>query len=126
MFQKRCFPVLALLTAGIALWLPVFAGAQSYRDIENSSPQEVVDAMSTKAVRGLANITTGWLEFPKQIYLTYKEDGVGKAVFVGPLKGLGMTLVRTVSGVGETATFFLAFPGFFDPYFEPSYAWQKE
>lgn len=85
-----------------------------------------VDAMSTKAVRGLANITTGWLEFPKQIYLTYKEDGVGKALFVGPLKGLGMTLVRTVSGVGETATFFLPFPGFFDPYFDPPYVWRKE
>ncbi|MFZ3209782.1 MAG: exosortase system-associated protein, TIGR04073 family [Geobacteraceae bacterium] len=126
MFQKRRFSSLVALSAVIVLWLPALAGAQSSRDVENSSPQDVVDAMSTKAVRGLANITTGWLEFPKQIYLTCKEDGVGKAVFVGPLKGLGMTLVRTVSGVGETATFFLAFPGFFDPYFEPPYVWQKE
>lgn len=126
MFQRRRSPSLVVLSAVIVLWLPALAGAQSSRDVENSSPQEVVGAMSTKAVRGLANITTGWLEFPKQIYLTYKEDGVGKALFVGPLKGLGMTLVRTVSGVGETATFFLPFPGFFDPYFEPPYVWQKE
>lgn len=94
--------------------------------IENSSPQEIVDAMANKAVRGVANVTTGWLELPKQIYLTYKEDGVVKGVVVGPLKGVGMTLVRTVSGLCETVTFFVAFPGFYDPYVEPPYVWQKE
>lgn len=94
--------------------------------IENSSPQEVVDAMANKAVRGVANVTTGWLELPKQVYLTYKEDGIVKSVLVGPLKGVGMTLVRTVSGLCETVTFFVAFPGFFDPYVEPAYVWQKE
>lgn len=126
MSRKELYCLLAALCVGVALWLPDRAGAESYRTIEGSSPQEVVDAMSTKAVRGLANITTGWLEFPKQIYLTFKEDGVAKGLFVGPLKGVGMTLVRTVVGVGETATFFVAFPGFFDPYFEPAYVWQKE
>jgi putative exosortase-associated protein (TIGR04073 family) len=45
---------------------------------------------------------------------------------VGPLKGIGMTVVRTVAGAGETATFYLAYPGFYDPYFDPAYVWQKE
>jgi putative exosortase-associated protein (TIGR04073 family) len=102
------------------------AGADSYRTIENSSPQEVVDGIATKAVRGLANVTTGWLEFPKQIYLTYKEDGAAKGIFVGPLKGMGMALVRSVAGVGEFVTCFVAYPGFYDPYFDPAYVWQKE
>ena len=102
------------------------AGADSYRTIENSSPQEVVDGIATKAVRGVANVTTGWLEFPKQIYLTYKEDGVAKGIFVGPLKGIGMTLVRSVAGLGEFFTCFVAYPGFYDPYFDPAYVWQKE
>jgi putative exosortase-associated protein (TIGR04073 family) len=104
----------------------VVADADSYRTIENSSPQEVVDGIATKAVRGLANVTTGWLEFPKQIYLTYKEDGAAKGIFVGPLKGIGMTLVRSVTGVGEFLTCFVAYPGFYDPYFDPAYVWQKE
>ena len=102
------------------------ASADDYRFIENASPQEIVDGMANKAVRGVANVATGWVEFPKQIYLTFKEDGVAKGVFVGPLKGVGMTLVRTAVGAAEVLTFFVAYPGFFNPYFDPAFAWQKE
>jgi putative exosortase-associated protein (TIGR04073 family) len=107
------------LTAHLAL-------ADDYRTVENAGPQEVVDAMATKAGRGLANTATGWVEFPKQIYITAKDDGIAKGLFVGPIKGLGMTLVRTVSGVLEVMTFFVPFPGFYDPYFDPAYVWKKE
>lgn len=96
------------------------------RNVDTSPPQEVVDGMANKLVRGVANIGTGWLEFPKQIYLTFKDEGVAKGMTVGPIKGVGMTLVRTLAGVGETATFFVAFPGFYEPYFDPAYVWQKE
>lgn len=96
------------------------------RSVDSASPQEVVDGMANKLVRGVANIGTGWMEFPKQIYLTCRDDGFAKGLTVGPLKGIGMTVVRTVSGAGETATFFLAYPGFYDPYFDPAYVWQKE
>lgn len=102
------------------------AYAGKYDTVETSSPQKIVDGMANKAARGMANITTGWLEFPKQIYLTYNEDGPARGVYVGPLKGLGMTIVRTVSGFGELATFFIPFPGFYEPYFDPAYVWQKE
>jgi putative exosortase-associated protein (TIGR04073 family) len=111
--------VLAAAQCGIAF-------ADNYQTIENSSPQDVVDGMAGKAGRGLANIATGWLELPKQIYTTSKEDGVARGISLGPLKGLGMTLVRTVSGVGELMTFFVAYPGFYDPYFDPAFVWQKE
>jgi putative exosortase-associated protein (TIGR04073 family) len=107
--------------------LPAFAAPGSrYDTIENSSPQKLVDAMANKAARGIANTALGWVEFPKQIYLTTSEDGVAKGVFVGPVKGVGMTLIRTVVGVAEFVTFFVAYPGFYDPYFEPDYVWQKE
>lgn len=121
---KRLFSAtlicLALVLPGRMAW----AGA--YDTVENSSPQKVVDGMATKAVRGMANMATGWLEFPKQIYLKYGEDGAVKGILVGPLKGFGMTLVRTASGVGELATFFIPWPGFYDPYFEPAFVWEKE
>lgn len=128
MVMKRLLSAVLICTAlgvlpGKMAWA---ATGDRYSSIENSSPQKVVDGMATKAVRGMANLTTGWLEFPKQIYLTYKEDGAAKGIFVGPLKGLGMTLVRTVSGAGELATFFVAWPGFYDPYFDPAFVWQKE
>lgn len=121
-----------LLCAVAVLWGILAQGfsekafAESYRSIESSSPQEVVSGMANKAARGVTNVATGWLEFPKQIYTTYKEDGVAKGILVGPIKGVGMTLVRTFAGVGETLTFFVAYPGFYDPYFDPAYVWQKE
>lgn len=82
--------------------------------------------MATKGVRGAANILTGWAEFPKQIYITGKESGWGRGVVIGPLKGIGMAVVRTVTGVGELLTFFVAYPGFYDPWIEPRYVWLKE
>jgi putative exosortase-associated protein (TIGR04073 family) len=114
--------VLALCTVGMERQVL----ATSTRTIDDASPQEIVDGMSNKVARGVANVATGWLEFPKQIYITSKEEGYAKGIFVGPVKGLGMTLVRTAAGIGETFTFFLAYPGFYDPLFYPSYVWQKE
>jgi putative exosortase-associated protein (TIGR04073 family) len=120
-------------TLGITLLLcicicarPEIGQADAYKYPESSAPQEVVDGISTKLARGVSNMALGWLELPKQIYLTYKEDGIAKGVFIGPLKGVGMTLVRTVSGAGETATFFIPYPGFYDPYFDPPYVWEME
>jgi hypothetical protein len=37
-----------------------------------------------------------------------------------------MTLLRTVGGVAEFMTFFMSYPGFYDPYFDPAYVWKKE
>lgn len=116
----------ALLCAGFLCGEAAPVRADTFQTIESSSPQQVVDGMSGKMVRGLTNVATGWLEFPMQIYLTFKNEGVTKGLTVGPLKGIGMTLVRTVTGAAETTTFFLAYPGFYDPYFEPEYAWEEE
>jgi putative exosortase-associated protein (TIGR04073 family) len=101
-------------------------GSDQFKAPESSTPQEVVGAMSHKLVRGIANTATGWVEFPKQIYLTYRDEGPAAGIFVGPFKGIGMTVARTVTGVGEAITFFIPYPGFFEPYFEPTYVWQKE
>lgn len=118
--------VAALVCCMATLILAGGACARPYQTIENSSPQEIVNGMSAKATRGIANVATGWLEFPKQIYVTSKEDGAVSGFLVGPLKGLGMTIVRTVSGAAEFLTFFSAYPNFYAPYFEPAYVWQKE
>ena len=125
MEMKQWFFVV-LICCALAVSLECVAVADDLQPIEKRSPQEVVDGMANKAVRGLANVTTGWLEFPMQIYTTYKEDGTTKGILVGPIKGVGMTLVRTLAGVGEVATFFIPYPGFYDPYFDPSFVWEEE
>ena len=122
--MRKYVVMMALLV--LALAGSVVMAQADDRSVDSASPQEVVDGMANKLVRGVANIGTGWMEFPKQIYLTCRDDGLAQGLTVGPLKGLGMTVVRTVAGAGETATFFLAYPGFYDPYFDPAYVWQKE
>ena len=125
MLKKRLLGSL-LISCAFVITQASISSADVYRSIDNSSPQEVVDGMASKAGRGIANMTTGWLELPKQIYTTSKEDGAVKGIFIGPLKGLGMTLLRTVGGVAEFMTFFMSYPGFYDPYFDPAYVWKKE
>ena len=124
--SMRFFPIVVLLLALSLLGTEQKALAGSIQTIDDVGPQEIVDGMANKLARGVTNVATGWLEFPKQIRLTYQEEGLAKGMTVGPLKGLGMTLVRTVSGAGEALTFFVAYPGFFDPFFDPPYVWQQE
>ncbi|WP_041971347.1 exosortase system-associated protein, TIGR04073 family [Geobacter sp. OR-1] len=120
---KYIFATIALL---LAIGLPGIASADRYKTPDTSSPQEIADGMGTKLARGVANFATGWGEIPKQIYYTTKEDGWGKGIVVGPFKGIIMTLVRTVTGVVEVATFPVPYPGFYEPFFDPAYVWQKE
>lgn len=114
----------------LAAFLAVFCGAESFADdlrqVEESSPQTVTGGMANKFARGMANTATGWLELPKQIYVTCREEGTVQGILIGPLKGIGMTLARTLAGVGEIATFFAPTPGFYDPFMEPDYVWQEE
>ena len=117
------------LTTGLLLWMATACFAMppsTYRSVDTSSPQEIVDGMAAKGVRGAANLLTGWMEIPKQIYVTGEESGWLRGAVIGPFKGIGMTVIRTVSGAGELLTFFVAYPGFYDPWFEPRFVWQKE
>lgn len=125
MAMKR-IPLVLLAAIVLLLCSLGAAAADDYRTIETSPPQDVVNGMATKAGRGLSNMALGWLEIPKQIYVTSKEDGAAKGALIGPFKGIGMTLVRTIVGVAEFTTFFVSSPGFYDPYFDPAYVWQRE
>jgi len=99
------------------------ARADQYRSVDDASAEEVVSGMSNKAARGLVNVATGWLEFPRQIYTTYQNQGAVKGCLVGPFMGIGMMVARTAAGALELFTFYLAYPGFYDPYLEPQYVW---
>jgi len=122
--HKHILIVLAALFSWFVACTP--AVADSYKNVDTSSAQEIVDAMAAKGVRGAANLLTGWVEIPKQIHLTGEKDGWMRGTVIGPFKGIGMAVVRTVSGAGELLTFFVAYPGFFDPWFEPRFVWQDE
>jgi putative exosortase-associated protein (TIGR04073 family) len=122
----KSFILVWLITAFEIVAMPQMTYADRYKNIENATPQEVADGMGTKFTRGIANVITGWWEFPKQIYLTTKDDGWAKGTTVGPFKGVVMTLTRTAAGAAELVTFFVPYPGFYEPYFDPPYVWMKE
>ena len=74
-----------------------------------------------KLGRGLANVLTGWVELPKNIYDTSVEENALSGMTMGLAKGLGMTIVRTGAGVYEVVTFPLPVPEDYQPVLEPEF-----
>jgi len=74
-----------------------------------------------KLGRGLANILTGWIEIPKNIYDTSVEENIAMGLTVGLARGIGMTVVRTGAGIYETITFPFPLPEDYEPLLEPEY-----
>lgn len=78
-----------------------------------------------KLYRGLANVLTGWVELPKNIYDTSVEENMLSGLTMGLAKGIGMTIVRTGAGVYETVTFALPVPEDYVPVLEPEFIFKK-
>jgi len=78
-----------------------------------------------KLVRGVANILTGWVELPKNIYETTVEDNILAGLTIGLAKGVGMTIVRTGAGIYETVTFPFPIPEDYAPVLEPEFVFSE-
>ena len=78
-----------------------------------------------KLGRGLANVLTGWVELPKNIYDTSVEENVLSGLTMGLAKGVGMTIVRTGAGIYETVTFPFPIPEDYEPVLEPEYVFSE-
>ena len=79
-----------------------------------------------KLGRGLANILTGWIELPKNIYDTSVEDNPLAGLTIGLAKGIGMTIVRTGAGIYEVVTFPFPIPEDYGPVLEPEFVFSEE
>lgn len=75
----------------------------------------------TKLGRGAANVLTGWIEIPKGVSAESSETNWLSGVTVGLAKGLGMGIVRTISGAYEVVTFPFPAPAEYKPVLEPEY-----
>jgi len=106
-----------LLLFSLMLTLPYTVSAEQ-------RPDMIVEKMAIKHLRGLANTAFGIVEFPKQIVLTGQDMGAIGYIFVGPLKGIGMTVYRTFIGLTEATFFLVPQPGYYDPMINPAYVWQ--
>jgi len=78
-----------------------------------------------KLVRGVANVLTGWVELPKNIYDTSVEENIFSGLTIGLAKGLGMGIVRTGAGIYEVVTFPFPIPEDYAPVLEPEYVFNE-
>lgn len=76
---------------------------------------------ATKASHGLANITGGFVEIPKNVTNITQESNIFVGMTWGLLRGVGHTVSRTVLGVGE----FLTSPIPTDDFVTPGYIWER-
>src|SRR5262249_10823758 len=76
-----------------------------------------------KAGRGLAAITTPFLELPGNIAETVRRDGPLTGWTMGVAKGIGMSVVRPIVGVYEIASAPWPAPARYEPILAPEYPW---
>lgn len=79
------------------------------------------DKSRTKLISGLANIATGWMEFPKNINIVGQQENTpasGMAAFgLGVLQGGWYTINRTGCGAFDLLTFMIPTKPSVDPVF---------
>jgi len=73
--------------------------------------------------RGLAGMTTCFLEVPGNIVKTSRARGVGWGVTLGFAEGLGRLVVRPLVGVYEFITAPFPVPAGYKPILQPEYPW---
>lgn len=83
------------------------------------------DRISGKLIRGMVNLSTGWIEVPRQIYEVGTHEGRVRGMLRGPFDGIGMFFARTAAGVVGTATFPVPLPTY-KPLLTPAYACESK
>jgi putative exosortase-associated protein (TIGR04073 family) len=76
-----------------------------------------------KLERGVVNIFTSPVELPASMISVAKEKGEIFGFFIGTAEGLFTFVFRLISGVYDTATFFI--PSYSIPIMQPEYATQS-
>ena len=85
--------------------------------------QAVEHSAARKAGRGLAAMTTGFLEIPGNMVEQTREHGAGMGMPLGFVLGLGKLVVRELVGVYEFVSCPFEAPADFQPIIEPEFPW---
>ena len=76
-----------------------------------------------KAGRGLAAMTTGFLEIPGNMVVESRKHGAGAGLPLGFVFGLGKVVIRELVGVYEFVSSPFEAPAGFVPIIEPEFPW---
>jgi putative exosortase-associated protein (TIGR04073 family) len=85
--------------------------------------QAVEYTAARKAGRGLAAMTTGFLEIPGNMVAESRKHGAGAGVPLGFVFGLGKLVIRELVGVYEFLSSPFEAPAGFEPIIEPEFPW---
>jgi len=85
--------------------------------------QAVEYTAARKAGRGLAAMTTGFLEVPGNMVEETRKHGPGMGVPLGFVFGLGKIVIRELVGVYEFVSAPFAAPAGYVPIIEPEFPW---
>jgi len=102
--------IVAVLVTLPLLLLPGSALAQKY-------------TAARKVGRGLAAMTTSFLEVPGNIVQESRETNMARGFTLGFAVGLGKIVVRTLVGVYEFVSAPFPVPEGFEPIIEPEFPW---
>jgi putative exosortase-associated protein (TIGR04073 family) len=85
--------------------------------------QAVEYTAARKAGRGLAAMTTGFLEIPGNMVAESRKHGAGAGIPIGFVFGLGKLVIRELMGVYEFLSAPFEAPAGFKPIIEPEFPW---
>ena len=89
-----------------------------------ASAQAEKDTAARKFTRGLASLTTGFLEVPGNMVQEGRTNGALSGVTIGFAMGLGKLVARTLTGAWDLVTAPFPIPSGFEPLLQPEFAWQ--
>ena len=107
---------LALVAGALLVAASAVAGPNAERQTQGFTAAD-------KFGRGLAAMTTGFLELPGNVVQETRERGAGYGMTIGVAKGLGGIVARELVGVYEFVTAPFAVPEGYRPILSPEYPW---
>lgn len=105
-----------LLIKSILVVVSVFILSSGLAMAEKSHSLKVGEKLGA----GLANVATGFVEIPKTIYVSGKENGIFYGATAGFMTGMVHMLGRTMFGALDLVTFMIPT----QPLVRPEYVWQ--
>ncbi|MFU8788157.1 MAG: exosortase system-associated protein, TIGR04073 family [Methylobacter sp.] len=103
-----------------AIFSGVLLAASFTANAEEAPSQKSYGAqIATKAGHALANVTTGWIEVPKNIYIMTRETNI----IYGFIGGTGMGIFNLAGRIGTGVFDLVTLPIPTDPLIHPGYVW---
>ena len=109
-----------LLTACVLCSALLSAGS-AYANTDAPHEHSYLYGIGSKLSQGFANITTGFIEIPKNVINISHEDNIFVGATWGLLRGVFETVSRTTVGVAELITFPIPTQAFITPH----YVWER-